>query len=156
MKRTCIGKIAAAHGVKGLVKILPLAAGPGQTQNVYTSEDGPEMLEIRIKNPLGKYLLAEIEGITNRNAAEALGKCPLYIDGGAPENPAHENLSGKTVLGADGAEIGTVIGVENYGAGDLLDICLKSGKTVMVPLTPDFVPQTGETALTVVNYEAFL
>lgn len=155
MERILIGKIASAHGVKGLVKILPLTDDFSLFKTVYTSENGLERLEITIKNPLGKYVLAEIKGVTDRNAAESLGKCSLYAECDVPEQSAYEGLIGKTVIGSDGQEIGTVKGVENYGASDLLDISLKSGKSVMVPLTPDFVPGIGET-VTVVNYEVFL
>lgn len=156
LHRLCVGKIASAHGVKGLVKILPLTDDFDLFRTVFTSEDGPETLEITIKNPLGKYVLAEIEGIADRNAAEALGKCSLFVPRETGEVPSdYDHIIGKTAIGADGSEIGIISSIENYGASDLLDIRLKSGKSVMVPLTPDFVPEIGET-VTVVNYEAFL
>lgn len=156
LHRVCVGKIASAHGIKGLVKILLLTDTSDFPEAVYTSENGPKMLEITIKNPLGKYVLAEIKGVTDRNAAEALGKCSLFVPRETmPSGPDHGDIIGKTAIDAAGTEIGIINSVENFGASDLLDIRLKSGKSVMVPLTPDFVPEIGERVM-IVNYEAFL
>ncbi|MCC6598208.1 MAG: 16S rRNA processing protein RimM [Alphaproteobacteria bacterium] len=158
MNRICIGRIASAHGVKGLVKVFPLVDDLTLFTEVFTSETGPETLNITLKNQLGKYILAEIEGVNDRNAAEALGKCPFFAEdenaSALPQTP-YEDLIGKPVINAAGEPIGIVKGVENYGASDLLDISLTNGKSVMVPLTPDFVPEIGET-LKIVDYEAFL
>jgi 16S rRNA processing protein RimM len=154
--RVCVGKIASAHGVKGLVKVLPFTDETELLSSVYTSENGSEMLELTIKNPLGKYILAEIKGISDRTKAENLGKPALYVP---RETITLTNSSialiGLTVINEDGVEIGRVRGVENYGASDLLDIILHVGKSVMVPFTPAFVPEVGAT-VKVVNYEAFL
>lgn len=158
--RVCVGKIASAHGVKGLVKVLPFTKDLNLLKRVYSSEDGSETLELVIKNPLGKYVLAEIQGVTDRNAAEALSKCSLFVprETAATADDIFYIIRMRVVSGEAGnlgAEIGVVKGVENYGAGDLLDIQLNTGKSVMVPLTPDFVTEIDD-VVTVVNYEAFL
>lgn len=156
LPRICIGKIASAHGVKGLVKIMPFTHEHHLLHKVYTDETSAKTLELIIKNPLGKYLLAEIKGITDRTSAEALGKCSFYIerDAAAKADPKI-SLIGLSALSADGTPIGIVCSVENYGAGDLLEIRLNTGKTVLVPLNDDFVPHIGKT-ITVINYEVFL
>lgn len=158
--RVCVGKIAMAHGVKGLVKVLPFVEDTKLLENVFTSENGAQTLRLTIKNPLGKYVLAEVEGITDRNGAEALGKCSLYVPRESMPEPDEgevyiDDLIGLPALDAEGSEIGSVLSVQNYGASDLLEIRLKNGKSVLVPLTPDFVPDIGDT-VTVLNYEAFL
>ena len=60
-KRICIGKITSAHGVKGLVKILPFGEDPALLEQV-------DEYKITLKNPMGKYILAEIEGVNGRDA----------------------------------------------------------------------------------------
>jgi 16S rRNA processing protein RimM len=154
--RIRVGKIASAHGVKGLVKVLSFVEDLSLLETVYTDETGGGSLALSIKNPLGKYVLAEIKGIQDRTAAEALGKPFLYAPRASlSESAEPARLVGLPVLDEGGRLIGRVIGTENYGAGDLLGIRLENGKTLLVPLTPDFVPEIGET-VTVVNYEAFL
>jgi len=61
--RACVGRIAAPHGVKGLVKILPYGEAPSLIElcDTYT---------LTLKNRLGKYILAEIEGCADRTADE--------------------------------------------------------------------------------------
>jgi 16S rRNA processing protein RimM len=154
--RVCIGKIASAHGVKGLVKVLPFTKEIHLLGRVFIDETSSKTLDLTIKNPLGKYFLAEIKGITDRNGAEALGKCSFFVDRDiAAKADPHVSVIGLQAINAEGTSIGTVSSVENYGAGDLLEIRLKTGKSILVPLNKDFVLKIEET-VTVVNYEAFL
>ena len=157
--RVRVGRIAGAHGVKGLIKVLPLTSDLDLLKRVYTSEDGSGVLELNIKNPIGKFILAEVHGVSDRNAAEALGKCSLFVLRETIHSfPDSHNLTlpGIAVMNNSGVRIGSVLSVENYGAGDLLDIRLDTGKTVMVPLTADFVPEIADDYVIAINYEAFL
>ncbi len=153
-KRICVGRIAAAHGIKGLVKIVPYC------DDLSLLEQIPEF-KIKLKNKLGKYILAEIEGINERNGAEALGGTELLIDRDAlpdieDEDEFYaEDLVGMKCVNESGEEIGVVKAVENYGAGDLLDIQPKSGASFLLPFNDDFVPEVGET-ITLRNYDLFL
>lgn len=154
--RVCIGKIASAHGIRGLVKVLPFTKEIHLLGRVYIDETSAKALELTIKNPLGKYLLAEIKGITDRNGAEALGKCSFFVDRDiAAKADPHVSVIGLQAINAEGTTIGIVSSVKNYGAGDLLEIRLKTGKSILVPLNKDFVPEIGGT-ITLINYEAFL
>ena len=56
----------------------------------------------------------------------------------------HADLIGLAVVDTEGASIGTVIAVENFGAGDILEIEKPDRRTFMVPLTPAAVPEIGE------------
>ena len=53
----------------------------------------------------------------------------------------HADLIGLEAVTADGAGLGTVIAVHNYGAGDLLEIAPKRGETILVPFTRAVVPE---------------
>jgi ribosomal 30S subunit maturation factor RimM len=60
-KRVCLGRIAAPHGVKGLVKILAYGEDPYLIEDLgpcYTSEDGEDRLAISLQNSMGQYILA--------------------------------------------------------------------------------------------------
>lgn len=147
-KRVCLGRIAAPHGVKGLVKILPYGDDPTLLESaeaVYTSETGFDTLKISLKNKLGKYILAHIDGCDDRNASEDLKGTEFFVERDVlpdledGEGFYYEDLVGLKVLDKDGKHIGKIIAVENFGAGDLLEIQPLSGASYYVPLVDDYV-----------------
>ncbi len=149
-KRTCLGKIVAAHGVKGFVKIKPFGEDPflmEELGSAFTSEDGDETLDIFLKSSTGKYILAEVEGCTDRNRAEELRGTELFYDRDLlPETDTeegefyHDDLIGLKAVDEKGAEVGKIIAVENFGAGDLLEIKPANGEAFYVPFNDDYVP----------------
>lgn len=147
MSRLLLGKIATAHGVRGLVKILVLGDDPTRLETcgpAWTAADGGKSLKLTMKNPLGKYYLAEVEGIHDRNAAELLRHTELWIDRDKlPEAEEGEyyfaDLIGMTVKEENGAEAGTVIAVENFGASDLLEIKPAAGASFYLPYADEYV-----------------
>ncbi|MDB2682966.1 ribosome maturation factor RimM [Alphaproteobacteria bacterium] len=159
MKPIVLGKIVAAHGVKGLVKILPLPAcdDPSMMDGDVLTGDG-ETISITLKNGLGKYILAEIDGVTERNGAEAIRGTEICIpreDVPVPDKGFFdEDLIGRDVV-EDGVVIGTVLRLENFGAEDLLDIRLKSGVTFYLPVRDDYVLEIGD-AIVVQNHEEMI
>lgn len=164
-KRICLGKLAGTHGVKGLVKVKPLGDDPMlifDIPTLYTSESGDKTIALTYKNPQGKFVLAAIDGITNKEDAAALGKVELWAPREAlPELDAEEDgyyiedLIGLDVMNEAAEKIGTVKSVENFGASDLLEVTPLSGQPFLIPFTDDFVPEIGET-ITIRNYEEFM
>ena len=82
--------------------------------------------------------MARFEGIDDRGAAEALRGSLVEIDRSAL--PAleegeyyHADLIGLPAVDREGSAVGTVVAVENYGAGDLLEIELEGGKRSLIP-----------------------
>lgn len=144
-KRLCIAKIAAAHGVKGLVKLHVFAENIDLLNGkLFTSESGEDTLSITLKNATAKHWLAEIDGITDRDAAEALRGTNLYIDKSALPAPDEgevyiSDLIGLTAIDKDGQEIGKVIAVDNFGAGDLLEIQPIGAESFYLPFNDDTV-----------------
>ncbi|MCF8495932.1 MAG: ribosome maturation factor RimM [Alphaproteobacteria bacterium] len=145
MKRICLGKIVSAHGVKGLVKILPFGEDVSLMETLsplYKYETGNSTIAVALKNKMGKYVLAAVEGVSERNAAEALRGTELYVDQDSlpaiEEDGAyyHGDLIGLKAVDGQGAEIGSVIAVHNFGAGDLLEIRpLQGGGDFLLPFT---------------------
>ncbi len=130
-----IGRITGAHGIRGAVKIRSFAASPADiaTYGPLGTADG-RSLEITQMKPAKDEFIADLKGVRDRNAAEALKGVDLFV---ARERlpPVKEgevylaDLVGKTVT-ANGTTIGTVAGIQNYGAGDLLE--LESGELIPV------------------------
>ena len=151
MKKICIGKIVAAHGVKGLVKILPFGDDPSLLEQVQEHN-------ITLKNPLGKYILAEVDGASDRTAAEALKGTELHIARDimpTPERGFHfEDLIGLPVEDEAGQLLGKVILADNYGASDLIEIQGPKG-TFMLPFVDDYIIEVSD-KIVIKEYEQFL
>lgn len=164
-KRVCLGKITSAHGVRGLVKIFPFGEDPSLIETLgpcYTSESGSETLTIHLKNPMGnKVYLAEVEGIASREDVATVKGTKLFVDKDKlPEIEDdgtfyYEDLVGLKAVNEDGKELGKVIAVENFGAGELLEVRLKSGQDVLIPFTDEYVPEVSD-VVTIRNYEVLL
>lgn len=163
--RILYAKITASHGLKGLAKMLIFGEDVsllGGGTALYTSENGDATLDITLKNPLGKYVLVEIEGVNDRNGSDALKGTELWIDKTAlPEIEAGDefyiaDLIGMSAVKPNGEEIGKVTAVENYGAGDLLDIALTNGDSVMIPFSEQETSTPENGAITITDPEKWL
>ncbi len=161
-KRIQIGEITTTHGVRGLVKIRVMAEDESLLNGeLYTSESGSNTLTITLKNRQNKVWLAEVKGYTDKTAADALRHTPLYIDRGALPEAAdgefyYDDLVGLAVVDPDGAPIGKVIGVDNFGASDLLEIQPLKGPSFYLPFVDEYVPDISEAAVTVIIPEGLL
>lgn len=144
-KRILIGEITTVHGIKGLVKIRPYAEDESLFDTpLFIEESGNKTISVSLKNMLKGDWLAEVENVTDRNEAEKLRGTQLYINRDAmPETDDGEfyieDLKGMKVVDASGADVGTVLSVENFGASDLLDIKPPSGPSFYLPFTDDIV-----------------
>jgi len=107
------------------------------------------MLTLKSLRPDKGGAIARFAEIADRNAAEALRGTVLSVprDSLPPLEPGeyyHADLIGLPVVDTDGANVGIVIAVENFGAGDIIEIEKPDRRTFMVPLTPAAVPEIGE------------
>ncbi len=127
-ERICVAKIATAHGVRGLVKLHVFVENLDLLKNtLYTSEIGQDTLTLTLKNATAKHWLAQIMGVNDRNDAETMRGIELYIS--KSDMPKLSNgemyvsdMIGLPVIDENQNEVGHVLALENYGAGDLLEI----------------------------------
>ena len=145
-KRILIGEIATAHGIKGFVKVRSFVDDDSllEGDDVFTKESGDKKIKITLKNALKGDWVAEVQGVSDRNAAELLRGTKLYIDRDTmPEADDGEyyveDLKGLKVIDKDGKDIGTVLSIENFGASDLIDIKPPVGHSFYIPFTDDTV-----------------
>lgn len=147
-RRILLGRIAAAHGVRGDVLIesfTDVAADIG-AYGALTTEDGARSFEVVVKRVTPKGVIARVAGIGDRTSAEALKGLTLYVE--RAHLPATEesefyaaDLAGLRAEDPQGRAIGTVAGLANYGAGDLLELRLAGKKTTeLIPFRDAFVP----------------
>jgi 16S rRNA processing protein RimM len=93
--------------------------------------------------------VARIEGIADRSAAEALRGSLVEVERSAlpPLEEGeyyHADLIGLACFDREGRELGSVVAVENYGAGDLLEVEAGSGKRSLIPFKPGIAERDGE------------
>jgi 16S rRNA processing protein RimM len=147
--RVCVAQIGAAHGIGGEVRVHPFtedamainAYGPLET------EDGSRRLEIEAVRHGKDHLVVRFVGVADRDAAEALRHQKLFVARAKlPANEDaetfyHADLVGLTAGTSEGRALGIVVGVHNFGAGDLLEIRpVSGGTTVLLPFTQAVVP----------------
>ncbi len=61
----------------------------------------------------------------------------------------HADLIGLAAVSEAGETLGTVVAVENFGAGDVIEIKRPDGKSFMVPMRVEAVPEWGDSRLVV-------
>ena len=147
-KRVCVAQIGAPHGVRGEVRLWTFTADPAAVAQYgpFESEDGRQRFEIASARPGKGHLVARIKGIDDRDAAERLTNVKLFVPRErlpAPEADEfyHADLVGLRVEDEDGNEIGAVIAVHNFGAGDILEIQPPEGGAMLLPFNETVVPE---------------
>ncbi len=145
--QVCVGQFAGAHGVRGYVRLKPFTAVPEDATRYGTvaTEDGARIFELELVGTAKGVLIVRIAGVADRDAAQALSGTRLYVDRARlPEPDAeefyHADLIGLAVETRDGAPLGTIRAVDDFGAGDVLELALRDGRSVMVPFTVAVVP----------------
>jgi 16S rRNA processing protein RimM len=139
-KRIALAAVAGAHGVKGEVRLkLFSETADSLTQHAPLYIGGVERRLLSLRE--GKAPVARFDGIADRSAAEALRGALVEIDRSAlpalaDDEYYHADLIGLAAEDRGGKQIGTVAAVENYGAGDLLEIALDNGKRALIPFKP--------------------
>jgi 16S rRNA processing protein RimM len=146
--RVCVAEIGAAHGVAGEMRLRTFTEDPlAVTQlGALQTEDGREVT-IAALRPGKDCLIARIAGVADRTAAERWRNVKLYV--ARDQLPAleeaetwyHADLIGLAAIGADGSAFGRVVAVQNFGAGDLLEIApAAGGPTLLLPFSDAVVP----------------
>jgi 16S rRNA processing protein RimM len=146
----CVGAIAGAFGVRGELRIKPFTAAPETVfaLGLLLDEEGMTRLTITSWRPIKGGYAAFAEEVPTREAAMAMKSKRLYVARELlpdleDEEFYHADLIGLRVVGLDGAPLGEVRGVQNYGATDLLEIWKTPGvrQPWMIAFTKEAVPR---------------
>ena len=148
--RVCLGAIAGAHGVRGQVRIKAFTEVPEDltAYGPLGDEAGRRRFRISLTGRSKGNLLAEIAGVTDRDAAEALRGTRLYVARDAlpaPEDEEtfyHADLIGLLAETPEGEALGRVRQIHNFGAGDVLEVVPEdAGEARFLPFTKAVVPK---------------
>ncbi|WP_420393764.1 ribosome maturation factor RimM [Acuticoccus sp.] len=143
--RVVMAAIGAPHGVRGAVRLTVFAEDPLALRRYNPFEaDGGRTLRLTSVRVVGKAIVAGIEGVDDRDAAAALRGLELSVPRSRLPRPGEDEFYHVDLLGlearlVDGGQLGTVRGVADYGAGDVLEVVGKRG--VLLPFTREVVPE---------------
>jgi 16S rRNA processing protein RimM len=144
-----IGRLGAAHGVRGEIRLQSFTADPAaiSTYGPLFDASFARRFVISSLRPLGKDMfVARLEGVADRTAAEALTGVELHVPRAALPPPEEDefylaDLEGLRAQTQAGETLGVVIAVRNFGAGDILEIAPpQGGETLLLPFTKAVVP----------------
>ncbi len=166
--KVCIGAITGVRGLRGEVRIKSFTADPDgvAAYDQVTDEAGERAYRIRVTGHVKGMVIARLDGIDDRDAAESLKGTKLYVPRSILPEPKdgafyHADLVGLKAETAEGEPLGTVKAVHNFGAGDVIEITpgeKDGGKDeLMVPFTNAAVPDVDlEQGLIVVSPPDYL
>ena len=137
-KRVALAAVAGAHGVRGEVKLKLFGDSIDSLVRQPSLTVGGRALLLKDVRAGNKTAIARFEGVASREAAEALRGSLVEIDREAlpPLTEGeyyHANLIGLPCVDGNGQPIGTVAAIEDFGAGELLDIQKADGKSSLIP-----------------------
>ena len=143
-----MAQIGAPHGVRGEVRLRAFTQDPMALMRygALEAEDGSRAFELEAVRPAKSALVARFSGVTNRDAAAELRNVKLYVPRARLPEPEdetyyHRDLIGLAAVDPDGAAVGTVCAMQNFGAGDLIEIApAAGGPSVLLPFTKAYVP----------------
>jgi len=148
-RRIALAAVAGAHGVKGELRVKLFSdsiESLSRHESVYVGGVERRLLSVRDG---GNIAVVRIEGLADRSAAEALRGSLVEVDRAAlpPLEEGeyyHADLIGLSAVDGDGSVVGTVTAVENYGAGDLLEIEDAEGRRSLIPFREGIADLKGE------------
>lgn len=153
-----LAAVSGAHGVTGEVRLKLFGEGAAGLK-LYRSFNAGALTVKKLTDDGKGGAIARFVEVTDRNGAEKLRGTVLTVPRSAMPALAegeyyHADLIGLDAVSTDGLALGTCIAVENYGAGDVLEIeCLpdEAGKRrrFMVPMTLAAVPEWSDEKLVI-------
>lgn len=149
LRRVRVAKIGAAHGLRGEVRLFVDADDPLKVKTLGPFEDaaGKRQFKIAALREANGHLIVRFEGMSDRTEAERLTNIELYVprqrlpDTEDASTFYQTDLVGLRAETANGETLGEIVGVPNYGAGDLLEVKPAAGATFLVPFADPFVPE---------------
>jgi 16S rRNA processing protein RimM len=147
-KPVAMAAVAAAHGIAGEVRLKLFGEGVVALKRyrAFVLSTGRVLTVAALKDDNKGGAIARFAEVPDRTAAEALRGEVLHVP--RSELPPlgegeyyHADLIGLPAVSSTGDPLGHIVAVENYGAGDILEIARPDGKTFMVPMRPEAVPE---------------
>jgi 16S rRNA processing protein RimM len=147
-KLVLVGRVAGAFGVKGEVRVTAYTERPEAllAYRELVRQDGSPGLTLLSGRAQKGDLVARVRQVATKEEADALRGLQLFIPRDALPEPEEDeyyltDLIGMAAVTPDGETLGKVKAVQDFGAGDLLEIDPGRGATWYLPFTRDCVPE---------------
>jgi 16S rRNA processing protein RimM len=149
-KLILVGRIAGAFGVRGEIRISTYTEDPMSVVRYkrLLCEDGSPALVVASGRPAKDGVVVRCPEVSDKDAADALRGVRLYIARDTLPPPADEDefyladLIGLAAQTPEGEALGSIKAVQNFGAGDILELDPGSGRpTRYIPFTRAAVPE---------------
>ncbi len=136
-----LAAVSGAHGIGGEVRLKLFAESVESIARHKTVSVGDRMLTLKSVKAGGGGAIARFAEVGDRGAAEALRGSLVTVPRSAlpPLEDGeyyHADLLGLPCESLEGEPLGTVVAVEDFGAGDIIEIERPDGKRAMVPFRP--------------------
>ena len=147
-RQVTLAAVAGAHGIGGEVRLKLFADGLDSLKRLSEVRVGERLLTLASLKP-GAAPIARFAEIGDRNAAEALrGQLLTVARSSLPPLEEgeyyHADLIDLPCESAAGEPLGVVVAVENFGAGDIIEIERSGGGRAMVPFRDGIADLAGE------------
>ena len=148
-----LAAIIGAHGVTGEVRLKLFGEGFASLKPHKVFNGGALMLE-KLKDDGKGGAIARLVGVADRTAAEALRGTALTVPRAAlpPLGEGeyyYADLIGLPATSTEGEALGVCVAVENFGAGDVIEIEKPDGTRFMVPMRAEAVPKWSDLGIVV-------
>ena len=137
-ERIVIGRVGAAHGIRGELRVIPLTDFPERFAALREVMVGDELLHIESVKPQGKNFLMRFREYTVREDAQKLTGRLLTV-ARAEAAPLDEgeyyvfDIVGLTVYDEENNELGTVENVLRTGSNDVYAVRSEDGREILIP-----------------------
>ena len=143
-----LAAIAGAHGVTGEVRLKLFGEGAAALKR-YKAFNGGAFTPLKLKDDGKGGAIARFAEVADRTAAEALRGTALTVPRSelpplAEGEYYYADLIGLPAVSSTGEALGVCVAVENFGAGDVIEIEKPGGERFMVPMKPEMVPKWSE------------
>lgn len=143
-----LAAIIGAHGVTGEVRLKLFGEGFASLKPNKAFNGGTLTVE-KLKDDGKGGAIARFAGVVDRTAAEALRGTALTVPRSAlpPLGEGeyyYADLIGLPAVSTDGEALGSCVAVENFGAGDVIEIEKPDGTRFMVPMRAEAIPEWSE------------
>ncbi|MFB0872253.1 MULTISPECIES: ribosome maturation factor RimM [unclassified Sphingobium] len=138
-KPVTLAVIIGAHGVTGEVRLKLFGDGAASLKSYKSFDAGGRVLTLKSVRPGPNGAVARFAEIGDRSAAEALRGTELTVPRSAlpPLGEGeyyHADLIGLPCTSSESEALGVIVAVENFGAGDIIEIERPTGKRFMAPM----------------------
>ena len=146
-----LAAITGAHGVTGEVRLKLFGEGVSALKR-YRAFNDSSLTVVKLKDDGKGGAIARFAEVPDRTAAEKLRGTTLTVPRSAMP-PLSEgeyyyaDLIGLSAVSTTGEALGFCVNIENFGAGDVLEIERPDGKRFMVPMREEAVPEWSERIL---------